>query len=66
MIKVHDLLLADSRLEVREIAKTVGISKDRVGHILHEILGIFGYWKSAIRVPSLLTPNNKRNRELSP
>ncbi|CAH2105581.1 unnamed protein product [Euphydryas editha] len=26
------------RLKVHEIAETLGISKDRVGHILHEIL----------------------------
>ena len=38
--KIHDLVLADRRLKVREITKTVGISKDCVGHILHEILGI--------------------------
>ena len=59
--KIHDLVLADSRLEVREIAETVGISKDRVGHILHEILGMR---KLSTRwVPRLLTPDNKRNRE---
>ena len=37
--KIHDLVLADRRLNMREIAERVGISKDRVGHILHEILG---------------------------
>jgi len=34
--KIHDLVLADRRLKRREIAETVGMSKDRVGHILHE------------------------------
>lgn len=34
--KIHDLVLVDRRVKVREIAETVGISKDRVGHILHE------------------------------
>jgi predicted DNA-binding transcriptional regulator len=59
--KIHDLVLADRRLKVREIAETVGISKDRVGHILHEILGMR---KLSVRwVPRLLTPDNKRNRE---
>jgi hypothetical protein len=38
--KIHDLVLADRRLKVREKAETVGISKDCVGHILHEILGM--------------------------
>ncbi|XP_029176368.1 epidermal retinol dehydrogenase 2-like [Nylanderia fulva] len=58
--KIHDLVLADRRLKVREIAETVGISKDRVGHILHEILGMRKL--SARWVPRLLTPDNKRNR----
>ena len=61
MTKIHDLVLADRRLKVREIAETVGISKDRVGHILHEILGMRKL--SARWVPRLLTPDNKRNRE---
>jgi len=34
--KIHDLVLADRRLRIREIAETVGMSKDRVGHILHK------------------------------
>jgi len=38
--KIHDLVLADRRLKIREIAETVGMSKDCVGHILHEILGM--------------------------
>ncbi|XP_043259031.1 uncharacterized protein LOC122401139 [Colletes gigas] len=59
--KIHDLVLADRRLKVREIAETVGISKDCVGHILHEILGMRKL--SARWVPRLLTPDNKRNRE---
>ncbi|XP_029167068.1 uncharacterized protein LOC114937661 [Nylanderia fulva] len=58
--KIHDLVLADRRLKVREIAETVGISKDRVGYILHEILGMKKL--SARWVPRLLTPDNKRNR----
>ena len=46
---------------MREIAETVGISKDRVGHILHEILGMR---KLSMRwVPRLLTLDNNRNRE---
>jgi len=35
------------------------MSKDRVGHILHEILGMRKL--SARWVPRLLTPDNKRN-----
>lgn len=36
--KVHDMILDDRRIKVREIAEAVGISKERVGHILHEEL----------------------------
>lgn len=33
--KVYDLVLADPLLKVRKIAEVVGISKDRMGNILH-------------------------------
>ena len=36
--KIHDLIFADRRLKVREVAEMIDISKDRVGYILHEIL----------------------------
>jgi histone-lysine N-methyltransferase SETMAR len=32
------MLLDDRRMKVREIAETIGISKERVGYILHEEL----------------------------
>jgi len=59
--KIHDLVLADRPSKIRGIAATVGMSKDRVGHILHEILGMRKL--SAGWVPRLLTQNNKRNRD---
>jgi len=59
--KIHDLVLADRRLKILEIAETVGTSKDRVCHILHEILGMRKL--SAQWVPRLLTWHNKRNRK---
>jgi len=31
--KIHDLVLADRRLKILEVAETVGMSKKRVGHI---------------------------------
>jgi transposase len=35
--KVHDMVSDDWRIiKVREIAETIGISKERVGYILHE------------------------------
>ncbi|XP_045500072.1 histone-lysine N-methyltransferase SETMAR-like [Colias croceus] len=59
--KIHDLVLTDRRLKVRELAETVGISEGTVNHILHEELGMRKL--SARWVPHLLTPENKRNRE---
>jgi transposase len=34
--QVHDMVLDDRRMKVHEIAETIGISKERVGYILHE------------------------------
>jgi histone-lysine N-methyltransferase SETMAR len=36
--QVHDMELDDRRMKLREIAETIGISKERVGYILHEEL----------------------------
>jgi len=41
--KIYDLVLADRRLKIREIAETVGMSKDLVGHILHEVGAAFAH-----------------------
>ena len=38
--KIHNIVLNDRRLKVREISETVNISVGRVWHILHEFLGI--------------------------
>ena len=35
---MRDRALDDRRMKVREIAETIGISKERVGYILHEEL----------------------------
>lgn len=35
---VHDMVLDDRQVKVREIANAIGISKDRVGYTLHEEL----------------------------
>jgi transposase len=32
--QVHDMLLVDWRVKVREIAETIGISKERVGYTI--------------------------------
>jgi histone-lysine N-methyltransferase SETMAR len=52
--------LDDRRLKVREIAETIGISKERVGYILHEELDmrkLCARW-----VPRLLTADKKSTR----
>jgi len=33
--QVHDMVLDDQWMKVREIAETIGISKEHVGYILH-------------------------------
>jgi histone-lysine N-methyltransferase SETMAR len=51
--QVHNMVLDDRRMTVREIAETIGISKERVGFILHEELDmkkLCARW-----VPRLLT-----------
>ena len=54
------MVLYDRRMEVREIAETIGISKERVGYILHEELDmkkLCARW-----VPCLLTADQKHTR----
>jgi transposase len=58
--EVHDMLLDDRQIKVREIAETTGISKKRVGYIFHEQLDmkkLCARW-----VPRLLTAVQKRTR----
>ena len=54
------MILDDRRMKVREIAETTGISKERVGYILHEELDmkkLCARW-----VPRLLTADRQRTR----
>jgi len=54
------MVLDDRRMKVCEIAETIGISKERVGYILHEE---FDMKKLCARwVPHLLTADQKRTR----
>lgn len=58
--KVHDMVLADRRVKVRELAEAAGISTERIHYILHQELHmkkICARW-----VPRLLTPEQKRIR----
>jgi len=52
------MVLNDRRMKVREIAETIGISKERVGYILHEELDMKKL--CAIWVMHLLTADQKR------
>ncbi|EYC30978.1 hypothetical protein Y032_0004g1883 [Ancylostoma ceylanicum] len=58
--KVHDMVLDDRRVKVNEIEEALGISHERVIHILHNELGLKKL--SARWVPHLLTPEQKRIR----
>jgi len=58
--QVHDMVLDCRRVKVRETAETIGISKERVGYILHEELDmkkLCARW-----VPRLLTADQKCTR----
>jgi len=58
--QVHDMPSDERRIKVREIAETMGFSKQRGGYILHEELGmkkLCARW-----VPRLLTADEKRTR----
>jgi histone-lysine N-methyltransferase SETMAR len=58
--QVHDMVLDDRRMKVREIAETIDISKERVEYILHKELDmkrLCARW-----VPRLLTADQKRTR----
>lgn len=58
--KIHDMVMDDRRVKVREIASAVGISTERVHNILHKHLDMRKL--SARWVPRLLTLEQKRNR----
>ena len=58
--RIHDMVLNDRRIKVREIVEAIGISQGTLFSILHEKLGvkkILARW-----VPRLLSEENKRNR----
>lgn len=57
---VRSLVLGDRRMKIWQMAVSVGISKERVGNILHEELGLKKV--SARWVPKLLTPFDHHRR----
>lgn len=58
--KIHKIILNDRKVKLIEIAETLKISKERVGHIVHEYLGmrkLCAKW-----VPRELTIDQKQQR----
>ena len=58
--KVEDLISDDRHITVKKLSEEVGISEDRVIHILHEELGLRKLCKKWI--PHVLTDENKQKR----
>jgi len=58
--QIHELILEDRRISVKSIAEQLGISRERVGSIIHEDLGIRKL--SAKWVPKCLNADQKRQR----
>jgi len=58
--QIHELILEDRRISAKSIAEQLGISRERVGSIIHEDLDMRKL--SAKRVPKCLKANQKRQR----
>lgn len=57
---VHDLILQDRRISAKLIAEILDISRERVSHIIHDILDMRKL--SAKWIPKCLSADQKRNR----
>jgi len=58
--QIHEFILEDRRIAGKPIAEQPGISRERVGSIIHEDLNV---WKlSAKWVPKCLNVDQKRQR----
>ncbi|XP_011068812.1 PREDICTED: histone-lysine N-methyltransferase SETMAR-like [Acromyrmex echinatior] len=58
--QVHRIVLSDRKVKLRELTEAVGISKERAGYILHDVLEmkkLLAQW-----VPRLLTIDQKQQR----
>ena len=58
--QIHELILEDRRISAKSIAEQLGISRDRVGSIIHEDLDMRKL--SAKWVPKWLNADQKRQR----
>jgi len=60
IVQIHELLLKDSRISAKSVAEQLGISRDRVGSIIHEDLDMRKL--SAKWVPKCLNADQKHQR----
>ena len=58
--KIHELILEDCRILAKSMAEQLGISRERVGSIIHEDLDMRKL--SAKWVPKCLNADRKRQR----
>ncbi|EGI58468.1 FLJ37770-like protein, partial [Acromyrmex echinatior] len=58
--QVHRIVLSDRKMKLRELTEAVGISKERAGYILHDVLEMKKL--SARWVPRLLIIDQKQQR----
>ena len=58
--QIHELILVDRRISAKSIAEQLGISRERVGSIIHEDLDMRKL--SAKGVPKWLNADQKRQR----
>jgi len=58
--QIHELILEDCRISAKSIAEQLGISRERVGSIIHEDLDMQKL--SAKWVPKCLNADQKRQR----
>jgi len=58
--QIHEFILEDRRISAKSIAEQLGISRERVGSVIHEDLGMRKL--SAKWVPKCLNAHQKRQR----
>jgi transposase len=63
--QVHDMVLDDRWMKVREITQTIGISNERVGYILHEELDMKKFARDGCRACSQQIKNALARRYLN-
>ncbi|KAG5333494.1 GVQW3 protein, partial [Acromyrmex heyeri] len=59
--KIHEMVLADRKVKVRELADATKISTERTRHILDRILQIFSFPRRLLFTPPSITKNTREN-----